>query len=65
MCMGGGSIPKAVQYAAPKSPNNAADLAAQDEQRRRQAASGYQGTILTGSGAGTQGSTGAKTLLGA
>lgn len=64
MCIGGGSVPEPKTYAPPKSPNNAADLARSDEESRRRAASGYQGTILTGTTGGTQSSVAGKTLLG-
>lgn len=64
MCMGGG-VPTPKTYAAPKSPANAADLAKSDEEARRRAASGYQGTILTGTNGGVQSNVAGKTLLGA
>lgn len=53
------------RYVAPKAPDNAADFARTDAERRRRAASGYQGTILTGAGGVSEAaSTSAKTLLG-
>lgn len=64
MCMSS-SVPEPKTYAAPKSPANAADLAKSDEEARRRAASGYQGTILTGTTGGTQSNIAGKTLLGA
>ena len=68
MCMGGGSAPKAPAKIpeAPVTPEPG-EKAVSDAERRRRAAGGADGTILTGprgvEGAGAP--TGAKTLLGA
>lgn len=61
------SAPKVSQprYQAPQAPRDALDQARNDAERRRRAASGFGGTILTGAGGVTNGAaTSAKTLLG-
>lgn len=59
-------LPVAPRYAPPTSPETAAEDARNEEALRRRAASGFAGTILTGSqGVTAAASTTGKTLLGA
>lgn len=61
------SAPKVSQprYQAPQAPRDAPGESRGEAERRRRAASGFGGTVLTGAGGVTNGAaTSAKTLLG-
>lgn len=65
MCTSAPKIQSQPQYRAPQAPRDGTDQARSDAERRRRAASGFGGTILTSAGGVTESaSTSAKTLLG-